>query len=164
MDKKLVKHSFDWICKKCNYLNFKRNHFCKKCYCDKNGDEIIFSDWICNKCFKVNEIDFKVGKIKKDEICECGQTYSSQDRNNLPIDLAYQNEYENVKKVYEKLGIYIDWECLKNINCGISNAIDLLTRKHINKQSICNGIENVVMARDPDTGHVSDCVCNWCIQ
>lgn len=183
----------DWNCKVCHYLNFKRNiecrkckqeleknknqwtcntckynisnnvSFCNRCKLDKNGNLILNSDWICHSCFKINEIDYKVGQLAIEIICDCGQNYTSQNQPNLSSKLAYENNLEATKKVYQLLNFFVDWDCLKNIDCGVSNAVDLLTRKHISKRGILHGIEYVVMGRDPDTGHRSNCTCDSCL-
>ena len=179
----------DWICTKCNYLNFKRNRICKKCernnskwvciwcqvensksnhFCwkckkDENGNIFLNSDWICHHCFTINEIDYSVGKKIDEVVCICGERYTSQNQPNLTINQCYNNNYECAKKVYENLNFFVDWDCLKNINCGISNALDLLHRKDINKNNILCGIKYVVSSRDPDTGHYSDCLCDGCL-
>ena len=182
-------HSSDWNCENCNYLNFKRNmecrrckqnknqwtcnkckynisnnvSFCNKCKLDKNGNLILNSDWICHSCFKINEIDYNIGQLATEVVCDCGQNYTLQNQPNLSSKLAYHNNLEATKKVYQLLNFFVDWDCLKNINCGISNTVDLLTRKHINKKSILHGIQYVVIGRDPDTGHHSSCTCNSCL-
>ena len=162
----------DWSCENCNYLNFKRNTECRRCKQNKNlnkenkdegGVTVPRSDWICYSCFKINEIDYKIGQLATEVVCGCGQNYTSQNQPNLSSKLAYENNLEATKKVYQLLNFFVDWECLKNIDCGVSNAVDLLTRKHISKRGILDGIQYVVMGRDPDTGHRSGCTCDDCL-
>ena len=57
----MIKNDIKWICKKCKHHNFKHNHFCKKCYCDEKGVEFVFTEIVCNNCFKI--------KLKKDDLC-----------------------------------------------------------------------------------------------
>lgn len=184
----VVPHN-DWTCEVCNYLNFKRNkickkcernnskwdciwcqvensksnHFCWKCKKDKNENTFLNSDWICHHCFTINEIDYSVGKKIDEVVCICGERYTSQNQPNLTINQCYNNNYEYAKKVYDSLNFFVDWDCLKNIKCGISNALDLLHRKNISKSGILCGIKYVVSGRDPDTGHHSDCLCDGCL-
>jgi len=152
----------EWSCKLCGYLNFRRNKECRRCNATKSGKTPLQTDWICHSCMTVNKTDRK--KDKTELACsECGNKYSNQMMSSLTIEMAYTNEYECSKRVFEKLGVFVDWNCLKNIRMGISNAIDLVTRSGIYKSTLLTGIQNVIMARDPDTGHPSDCLCNSCL-
>jgi hypothetical protein len=161
-DNKFIKK--DWRCLKCNYLNFKRNIFCKKCYTDKNGNEYIFNDWICHKCLFINEIDCRVGKIKNNLKCEeCDYSYSLQNTNCLKYNMCAENDYSLIKKFYEKLGVFVDWDCIKNIDNAIFLCIKLVCRKYISKNNIIYGINNIIAARNPfNTIHNTSCQCDSC--
>ncbi|KAK3149576.1 hypothetical protein QOZ80_3AG0219350 [Eleusine coracana subsp. coracana] len=59
----------DWLCPKCNFLNFARNHHCLECKADGPTKievaitEMKMGDWICTQChfmnFSRNKICFK---------------------------------------------------------------------------------------------------------
>lgn len=160
---KSKKVNLDWKCVNCSYINFKRNLFCKKCYTDKDGNEYLFNDWICHQCLKLNEIDYHIGKIKTNLACDdCGHLYSLQNINNLPYKLCTDNNFLKVKDFYSKLGIFVDWDCLQNINKGMKLCIKLITRNYISKNTILYGIQNIVIARNPFTSHSISCTCDGC--
>lgn len=159
--KKCTLRGNDWVCQKCTTLNFNGKQVCFKCGCTKDGKQPIECDWICHTCLTINERDLTLDKTEV-KCKDCSQLYTQQNIPRLTVKVAYENEYENSKKVYQKLGVFVDWDCLKNIKMGTSLATDLLTRNYISLYSITEGIKDVVRGRDPDTGHYSECCCEYC--
>uniref|UniRef100_A0A2K1Y8Y5 RanBP2-type domain-containing protein n=1 Tax=Populus trichocarpa TaxID=3694 RepID=A0A2K1Y8Y5_POPTR len=68
----------DWICTKCNFMNFTKNKRCRKCgeqSAKKDGDdsiEVKKGDWICSECNFMN--------FAKNKRCrKCGEQSSKKD-------------------------------------------------------------------------------------
>jgi|688.fasta_scaffold981115_2 hypothetical protein len=162
-------NSKDWNCINCNYLNFKRNKICRKCNLfDKNKNEYINNDWICKKCFYINKINnLQLKLLVKCNDCNTLYTDSIQsEQNNYLIQTNY-------KLVYEKIGLYIDWNCIENMKMPLNYPLCLLTirssssrssRTKFSKSQIISGIKNITMARHPFTTHSISCYCESCAE